>query len=187
MKRPFDYVRQTASVSSKQDKSGRRILITKGAPESVLERCEAIPPELAALLDAQFKAGKRLIAIATRDGGGLSAVTPDDESHLSIAGLLTFEDRPKADAGASLARLKRLGVEVKIVTGDNDQVANRLCQDLGIPVAGTLTGAAIEKMNDDELVRALPATTIFARVTPEQKSRIIPCATNAGHRRGIPW
>lgn len=169
---PFDYERRLMSVLV-QVKGGRRILITKGAPESVLARCEAIPPDLSATLDDQFKSGKRIIAIATRDGSSLSAVTPGEEAHLSIAGLLTFEDRPKADAGASLARLKRLGVDVKIVTGDNDQVANRLCQDLGIHVAGTLTGAAIETMSDVELLQALPATTIFARVTPEQKSRII--------------
>jgi Mg2+-importing ATPase len=177
---PFDYERRLMSVLV-QDESGRRVLITKGAPESVLARCAAIPPELTRTLDDQFKSGKRIIAIATRDGDRLSAVTPGDESNLSIAGLLAFEDRPKAHAGASLARLKRLGVEVKIVTGDNDQVANRLCQDLGIPVAGTLTGAALETMSEVELVRALPATTIFARVTPDQKSRII----RAQRTRGV--
>jgi P-type Mg2+ transporter len=169
---PFDFDRRLMSVLV-EDTTGQRLLITKGAPESVLARCHAVPGALQLALDEQFKSGKRIIAVATRDGAGLSAITPGDESNLSIAGLLTFEDRPKADAGASLARLKRLGVEVKIVTGDNDQVANRLCQDLGIPVAGTVTGAAIETMSDDELVRALPVTTIFARVTPEQKSRII--------------
>jgi Mg2+-importing ATPase len=169
---PFDFDRRLMSVLV-EDNTGQRLLITKGAPESVLARCNAVPAALRLALDEQFKSGKRVIAIATRDAGGLSGVTPSDESDLRCAGLLTFEDRPKEGAGASLARLKRLGVEVKIVTGDNDRVANRLCQDLGIPVGGTLTGAQLEKMSDDEVVRALPATTIFARVTPEQKSRII--------------
>ena len=169
---PFDYERRLMSVLV-QDGSGRRLLVTKGAPESLLARCGATGAALTSTLDEQFKAGKRIIAVATRDGAGLSAVTPDDERDLTLAGLLTFEDRPKSDAGAALARLKRLGIDVKIVTGDNDQVAITLCQELGIAVAGTLTGLAIEAMSDAELVRALPATTIFARVTPDQKSRII--------------
>ena len=78
--------------------------------------------------------------MATREVAGLSIVGPEDESNLSLAGLITFEDRARADAGAAIERLKRLGIEVKIVTGDNDKVATRLCRDLGIEVAGALTG-----------------------------------------------
>jgi Mg2+-importing ATPase len=126
-----------------------------------------------ALLNAQFDAGSRTIAVATRDGDGLSTIGPQDEHDLQFAGFLTFVDRAKPDAGASIERLNKLGITVKIVTGDNDRVASKLCADLGIPVAGTMTGAALEKLSDDELVAALPSTTIFARVTPEQKSRII--------------
>ena len=169
---PFDYDRQRMSVLV-QDPKGARRVITKGAPESVLALCHEVPPSVRALLNAQFDAGSRTIAVATRDGDGLSAIGPQDEHDLQFAGFLTFVDRAKPDAGASIERLNKLGVTVKIVTGDNDRVATKLCADLGIPVAGTLTGTALEKLSDDELVAALPSTTIFARVTPEQKSRII--------------
>jgi Mg2+-importing ATPase len=169
---PFDYERQRMSVLV-QDPKGAHRVITKGAPESVLALCHDVPPSVRALLNAQFDAGSRTIAVATRDGDGLSTISPQDEHDLQFAGFLTFVDRAKPDAGASIERLNKLGITVKIVTGDNDRVATKLCADLGIPVAGTLTGTALEKLCDDELVAALPSTTIFARVTPEQKSRII--------------
>ena len=169
---PFDYDRQRMSVLV-QDRNGRRLVVTKGAPESVLALCSKVAPSVRALLDAQFDAGSRIIAVATRDGDGLATLSPQDEHDLTLAGFLTFVDRAKPDVGASIELLNRLGVTVKIVTGDNDRVASKLCADIGVPVAGTLTGAALEKLSDDELVAALPSTTIFARVTPEQKSRII--------------
>ncbi len=169
---PFDYDRRRMSVLV-QDGSGRRMIMTKGAPESVLACCHEVAADARTLLDAQFEAGSRIIAVATRDADGLSTLSPQDEHDLVLAGFLSFVDRAKAGAGASIARLNALGITVKIVTGDNERVANKLCAELGVPVAGTLTGAALEKLNDDELVAALPSTSIFARVTPEQKSRII--------------
>ncbi len=169
---PFDYERRLMSVLA-VDESGDRLVITKGAPESVLARCREVPESFSSVLDRQFEAGSRVIAVATRDGQGLSDLSPADERDLTIAGLLTFIDRPKVDAGASLERLHRLGISVKIVTGDNDRVANKLCLDLGIAVAGTVTGRELDGMSDDALAAVLPSTTIFARVTPEQKSRII--------------
>jgi Mg2+-importing ATPase len=169
---PFDFTRRLMSVVV-QDRAGRRRLITKGAPESVFALCATVVPEAQAALDAQFRAGKRVIAVATREAQGVSVIAREDERDLSLAGFLTFEDRPKAGAGTSLARLKRLGIDVKVVTGDNDQVANHVCENLGITVSGTITGVALEAMSDAELIHALPTTTIFARVSPEQKSRII--------------
>ena len=169
---PFDYERRLMSVLV-QAPDGTRTLITKGAPESVLSRCSQTPPTFRAILDEQFDAGRRVIAVATRDAAALGRVSARDETNLSLAGLITFEDRAREDAGAAIERLKRLGIDVKIVTGDNEKVAIRLCHDLGVDVAGAMTGEAIEAMTDDTLVQALATTTIFARVTPEQKSRII--------------
>jgi Mg2+-importing ATPase len=169
---PFDYNRRLMSVLVK-DEDGRRLMITKGAPESVLARCGDLSASAQSLLNAQFEAGSRVVAVATREGAGLSTVTPAAEHDLTLAGFLTFVDRVKPEAGPSIERLRRLGVTVKIVTGDNDRVASKLCADLGIAVAGTLTGSAVDAMTDEALAAALPTTTIFARVTPEQKSRII--------------
>jgi Mg2+-importing ATPase len=139
----------------------------------VLERCRAVPAGARAALDAQFAAGARVVAVATRDAGDRTALGPDDERGLGLAGFLTFVDRPKADAADALARLARLDVRVKVITGDNDRVAEKVCRDLGLAVDGTLTGARLDELDDAELAAALPATTIFARVTPDQKSRII--------------
>ena len=167
---PFDYERRAMSVIV--DDGARRTLIMKGAPESVLARCTTVPPTFTALLDTQFAAGVRAIAIATRDAAASDLVS-GDERDLTIAGVLVFIDPPKVGAADSIARLERLGIALKIVTGDNELVAAKVCRDLAIPTAGTLTGATLATMNDADLTRALASTTIFARVSPEQKARII--------------
>jgi len=169
---PFDYDRRMMSVLVQAD-TGRRLIVSKGAPESVLSRCGEIGAAARTVLDAEFAAGHRVIAVATREASGCSTVAPSDEHDLVLAGFLTFVDPPKHDASASLARLHRLGIVVKVVTGDNERVAQRVCADLGLRVHGTLTGVDLERMDDAQLAGALPQTTIFARVSPDQKSRII--------------
>ncbi|HET8529449.1 MAG TPA: magnesium-translocating P-type ATPase [Gaiellaceae bacterium] len=168
--RPFDYERRLASALV-VGPDGERQVVVKGAPEVVLDRCTAVPAGARRALDAQFEAGSRVVAVATRPGG--RALGADDETGLELAGFLTFLDRPKADAAAALRKLAELEVEVKVITGDNDRVAAKVCTDLGLPVRGVLLGSALEQLDDDELTAALPQTTVFARVTPEQKSRII--------------
>ncbi|MGH3085588.1 MAG: HAD-IC family P-type ATPase, partial [Gaiellaceae bacterium] len=107
------------------------------------------------------------------------------EHDLQLQGFLCFADPPKTDAAASLERLARLGVTVKIVTGDNGRVAEEVCSDLGLQSLGTLTGTELERLSDAELTAALPHTTIFARVTPEQKSRIIRAQRALGSEVGF--
>jgi Mg2+-importing ATPase len=169
---PFDYKRRLMSALL-EDENGNRILVTKGAPESVLARCTNVGEAARSLLTRQFDAGSRVVAVATRDGGGIGALSSADEHDLTLSGFLAFADPPKYHAGASLERLRQLGIAVKIVTGDNDRVASKVCADLGVAVQGSVTGSALEGMNDDVLATVLPSTTIFARVTPDQKSRII--------------
>jgi Mg2+-importing ATPase len=169
---PFDYQRRLASVLVDPVGGGRQIIV-KGAPEIVLARCAGVPPDAQAVLDRQFDAGSRVIAVATRAAGDRSTLSADDEHDLALAGFLTFVDRPKADANDALERLRRLDVEVKVITGDNDRVAQKVCADLGLPVDGTLTGTELDRLDDAQLAAVLPQTTIFARVTPAQKSRVI--------------
>jgi P-type Mg2+ transporter len=169
---PFDYQRRLASVLV-EGADGSRQVIVKGAPETVLARCSNVPPQAQAVLDAQFTAGSRVIAVATRAAEGRTTLNAEDEHDLRLTGFLTFVDRPKADAGEALERLRRLDVQVKIITGDNDRVAQKVCADIGLAVDGTLTGAELDRLDDAQLADALPNTTLFARVTPEQKSRII--------------
>lgn len=169
---PFDYERRLMSVLV-EDGAGRRRIITKGAPESVMERCRDVPPSAHEILRRKFDEGSRTIAIATRDADGLTSVSPAEERDLTFAGFLCFADPLKADAGQAIERLAKLGVTVTILTGDNELVATKVCRDLQIPVRGVLTGHRMDQMSDDQLAAALPTTTIFARVTPEQKSRVI--------------
>ena len=123
-----------------------------------------------------FAAGSRVVAVATRPAQGLETLTAAEERDLELCGFLFFADPPKANAAASLERLAKLGVTVKVVTGDNGRVAEKVCADLGVASLGTLTGSELEAMSDAQLAEALPRTSIFARVTPEQKSRIIRAA-----------
>ncbi|HZU19515.1 MAG TPA: magnesium-translocating P-type ATPase [Candidatus Dormibacteraeota bacterium] len=169
---PFDHERRLMSVLVEWPGRGR-LLLSKGAPEAVLERCVSTPEPVRAALDAAFAAGARVVAVASRPAPDREAVAASDERDLELAGLLIFDDPIKRDAAAALARLARLGIEVKVVTGDNDQVARQTCLTLGLRVTGVLTGSELDRIDDRELARRLPLTTIFARVTPEQKSRIL--------------
>ncbi len=175
---PFDHERQLASVVVRA--AGTATLVTKGAPEAVLERCTDVPAEARALLDRLFGEGARVVAVATREAGGLTAPSAADEKDLRLAGFLTFVDRPKAGAGAAVAQLAALGIAVKIITGDNGAVAAKVCDDLAIPVTGTLTGNELEALDDDALAAAMPGISIFARVSPDQKSRLIKVARRTG-------
>ncbi len=169
---PFDHDRRMTSVLVDDPDRGR-ILITKGAPESVLACCDSVSTESQRTLDAEFGGGSRVIAVASRPAPDASTVVAADERALTLDGYLVFLDRPKPDAAASLQRLAALGITVKVVTGDNLVVAEKVCRDLGLVVAGTLTGADIEALDDDALRARIVDVTIFARVSPEQKARLI--------------
>jgi Mg2+-importing ATPase len=176
---PFDHDRQLASVLV-DGPDGHPLVVVKGAPESVLARCDGVPGTAHATLEGLFAEGSRVVAVAVRDGTGVTALTTGDESGLTLVGFLTFADRPKADAGTSIARLEALGVDVKIITGDNGLVASKLCSDIGIVSAGVLSGPDLESLDDDRLEAAIATTTIFARIGPAQKSRIIKVARRSG-------
>ncbi len=176
---PFDHDRQLASVVVRTPE-GETMLVTKGAPEAVLDRAAEAPPAARETLDRLFRDGARVVAVGTRVAPGLNHPTAADERDLHLAGFLTFVDRPKGDAASSIARLRQLGVTVKVITGDNGLVAAKVCRDLGVEVERVVAGAELQHMDDDELATAIPHTTVFARVSPEQKSRIIKIARRTG-------
>ncbi|MFZ0251434.1 MAG: magnesium-translocating P-type ATPase [Acidimicrobiales bacterium] len=176
---PFDHERQLASVLV-EEPGGSPLLVAKGAPEAVLQRCHGVPEEARSTLQGLFSEGARVVAVATRPAQDVTSLTAADEQELELAGFLTFADRPKADAGASIAQLRRLGVDVKIITGDNGLVAAKVCSDIGVECAGVLSGEEVEALNDDGLSAAILTTTVFARIKPEQKSRIIKVARRTG-------
>jgi Mg2+-importing ATPase len=168
----FDHQRRRTTVLVREAGRPAR-LISKGAPEDVLALCGPTPPVVQAMLDEQFDAGSRVVAVATRPAAGLGRLTPADERDLSLAGFLIFLDRPKANARESLDRLEALGISMKIATGDNAKVAEKVCAEVGVLSGGTLTGAEIDQMTDADLAASARTATIFARVSPEQKARII--------------
>jgi Mg2+-importing ATPase len=180
---PFDHERQLGSVLA--DGPAGRLVVAKGAPEAILERCAHVPAGAEVVLDDLFACGSRVVAVATRPAVDLTALTPAEEQDLELRGFLCFADPPKTDAASSLERLAKLGVTVKIVTGDNGRVAEKVCADLGMQSLGTLTGSELEAMSDAELAEALARTSIFARVTPEQKSRIIRAQRTLGSDVGF--
>ena len=176
---PFDHERRMVSVLV-QDQAGVRTLVTKGAPESVLGRCAAVPGAARDALAREFAAGNRVVAVATRPAADEHQLTAADERGLQLAGLLVFLDPPKQDAADSLQRLASLGIAVKVVTGDNPAVAVKVCRDLGLAAGGALTGAELDALDDAQLAAAIPATTVFARVSPEHKARIVRVQRRSG-------
>ncbi len=181
---PFDHGRRMISVSLR-DAAGITTLITKGAPEAVLERCLDVPAATHEALAAEFSAGNRVVAVATRTTDDRPP-TAADEHDLRLVGLLVFLDPPKDDAAAALARLAALGIVVKVVTGDNPAVAVKACHDLGLADPGhttrcsALVGADLDALDDAELAVAIARTTVFARVSPEHKARIVRVQRRSG-------
>ena len=181
---PFDHERRLMSVLV-ETPYGKRRLITKGAPESLLSICHTVSPAARVTVDQLFAAGARVIAVGSRAWTGEPSCSRSDERNLELAGFIAFEDTPKADAADSLALLKRLEVEVKVVTGDNALVAQTVCSGLGLDFGETISGPELETLDDAELLRRLPRTGIFARVSPEQKSRIIRAQRSLGKDVGF--
>jgi Mg2+-importing ATPase len=114
-----------------------------------------------------------VIAVAARAAPGLATIRDEDEHDLTLAGFLVFVDQPKADAAESLGRLAQLGIVLKVITGDSVEVAVKVCQDLGLHVLGAMTGDQVDAMNDEALGEAIDHTTVFGRIGPETKARIV--------------
>ena len=168
---PFDHARR--ATSALLDDAGRRVLVVKGAPEQVLQKCEGVPDAAHGTLAALFTSGRRVVAVASKPAPELTVLTADNECGLVLDGFLVFADEPKAAARDSLAQLAALGIELKVATGDNPKVAEKVCADLGLPSKGTVTGAAMDTLDDARFDDAARDNTIFARISPEQKARLI--------------
>jgi Mg2+-importing ATPase len=175
---PFDHERRRTSVLV--DGPDGRLLVTKGAPEELLAGCLNVSPQARTDLDAELAAGGRVVAVASRPAPGRQVIDPADERDLTLAGYLIFRDAPKRDARAALADLARLGIAVKVITGDHPAVAGRVCAELGLPVTGVLTGTDVAALDDAGLRAALPGTTVFARISPNDKARIVRAQRTAG-------
>ena len=181
---PFDHDRRCVSVLADDD--DQRLLITKGAPETVLDLCIDVPDRARRVLEREFAAGNRVVAIATRAAPDSPPSSRTTSTTCTSPASSCFLDQPKPSAAGSISRLAGLGITVKIVTGDNPLVAETVCRTLGLDSEGTLTGPDLDALDDDALTAAVTHTTIFARVSPEQKARILTCAAASRLGGGVP-
>jgi Mg2+-importing ATPase len=180
---PFDHTRRAASALVGFD--DQRVLVVKGAPEQVMANCVAVPDSAGPTLAGLFADGRRVVAVASKSAPELSAIVAYDESGLTLEGFLVFADEPKAAARDSLTMLAALGIEVKVATGDNAQVAEKVCAELGLASKGTVTGAMLESLDDAAFDDRVQNCTIFARISPEQKARLITSARRHGRSVGF--
>jgi Mg2+-importing ATPase len=169
--RPFDHERRVSVVIA--DAADGRWLVVKGEPERILAQCANISDQAHAALAELYQRGARVIAVAAKSAPGVTAIRDEDEHDLTLAGYLVFVDQPKADAAASLGRLAELGIVLKVITGDSVEVAVKVCQDLGLDVLGSMTGDQVDALDDTSLGEAIDHTTVFARIGPETKARIV--------------
>jgi Mg2+-importing ATPase len=197
---PFDFVRRRMSVVVEDD-TGLNTLICKGAVEEVLGLCTRVEvkgeviqvlPEHDAkrrqLADDLNGQGFRVIALAYKQMPGSSdapVYSVKDESDLILLGFLAFLDPPKDTAAEALKRLHSLSVDVKVLTGDNEIITTYICKQVGMPVEHLLLGSQIETMSETELAEAASATTVFARLAPAHKERIIRALQSKGHVLGF--
>lgn len=195
---PFDFERRRVSVLV--ESAGERSLIIKGAPEEILrlsthvETPGNLPVPLTddarAQLEARFHAlsaeGFRLLGIASRaEPADLAKADPSDEKDLAFAGFAVFLDPPKASAEAALAALSASGVALKVLTGDNEQVARHVCAKLNFDPGGVINGPELATLSDEALVARMAGTRLFCRLTPQQKLRIITVLKRLGQTIGF--
>ena len=194
---PYDFIRKRLSVVVDSDPGTeiKPLLITKGALDNVLAICtrvragDAVVPldrEHHVAIDARYAEwsaqGYRVLGVAVRDVPRQAAYTVDsDECDMIFAGFLLFFDPPKPDARETLAALAQLGVQVKIITGDNRLVARHVAETVGLPVDSILPASEMEELRDEALWNVAERTTIFAEVDPNQKERIILALRKMGH------
>ncbi len=194
---PFDFSRKLMSVVVETPEGSHR-LISKGATEAVFQRCASFELEgkiypIDPLLITEFKEecdelsadGFRVLAIAYKDADRRAAYSKDDERELVLKGYVAFLDPPKETAAPAILALKNHGIGVKVLTGDNELVSRKICQEVGLATDRVLLGGQVEAMSDAELGEAAESATLFARLSPAHKQRIIRAVQGKGHVVGF--
>ena len=190
---PFDFLRKKISVVVRE--AGQCSLITKGAPEELLPSCSAYlennsqhpmnPEKHRICLDVYRSLsadGYRVLAVAEKQlPATCSFVGVAEENNLVFCGFAAFFDQPKKDVELVLRELKDVGITVKVLTGDNELVTTKVCQEVGMEGRGVLLGKDIENMNDDTLCLQVEKATIFARCSPIEKDRILSALRRNNH------
>jgi Mg2+-importing ATPase len=195
---PFDFQRRIMSVVVRT-REGKDRIITKGAPEAIFSRCQQFEldgqlfpmehiriKELTQEYEELSRNGFRVLAIASKDVERRdTGYGRNDEKGLTLNGYLAFLDPAKETAAPAIQALQQHGISVKVVTGDNDLVARKICADVGLATERTLLGVQIDGMTDEVLADAAECTALFARVSPAHKQRIIQALQLRGHTVGF--
>jgi Mg2+-importing ATPase len=193
---PYDFKRKRLSILAADD--GRSALITKGAVPNVLAVCDSaetpggktVPLDqardridrLVADLSGQ---GYRVLAVAQRDLGSAGEVGAADEAHMTLVGFLTFLDPPKPGVDQTVRELNELGISLRLITGDSRLAAAHIAQAIGLDAPRVVTGAELDRADDDSLGRLVEDASVFAEVEPQHKERIINALRRAGHVVGF--
>jgi len=195
---PFDFQRRRMSVVV-EDGEGEHLLICKGAVEEVIAACDSVAygertekihkdhgkhaEEMVAKMSSE---GFRLVALAVKRLPMTKTIYASfDESKMTLVGFLAFLDPAKASASKAIAELAKYGVVVKILTGDNELVTRKICADVGFGIVGALTGSDITEMSDAELAQAVDSVTVFSKLEPAHKERVIHAIQKNGHVVGF--
>ena len=195
---PFDFERRRVSVVVEHE-DGRRHMVTKGAIEEVLQVCTEVEYDgsvvplsddmrekvLATAYDLADK-GMRVLGVARKANPAAAGVlSGKDEQGMTLIGYLAFLDPPKRSAAQAVAALREHGVTTKVLTGDSMRVACTVCETIGLHVEGTLDGAAVAQLSDAELAERVEHVTVFAKLSPDQKVRVVRALRARGHVVGF--
>jgi Mg2+-importing ATPase len=195
----FDYSRRRVTVVTAGEQPGQHTLITKGAPAEVLGCCSRVRSggrnrqlslagraRATRLADSFAADGVRLLAVAVATRRSRPGrYRPADESDLTLIGFAGFRDTPSQSASRAVAELAGLGITIKIITGDHPQLAARVCRDVGIDAGRVVTGSEVALLDDQALAAVAEAGTVFARVDPAQKARLVRSLRSGGHTVGF--
>ncbi|WP_407533979.1 magnesium-translocating P-type ATPase [Elizabethkingia miricola] len=206
---PFDFERRRMSVVLNTSK-GKHLMISKGAVEEMLSLCkyaldpgddhslhiendnivpldEAMKQKILKMSEKLNAEGLRVLLVAIREFEGNHPLNYSvaDENNLTLTGFIGFLDPAKPSAEPSIKALHKLGVEVKVITGDNDIVAKKICHDVGIPINNIMLGEELDHISDEELSKNMDLYSIFAKVSPLQKQRIVKVLKSKGHTVGF--
>ena len=195
---PFDFTRRRLTTAV-QDRSGKTQMVTKGAVEEMLSICafaecdgkvqpltDEVRRRILQTVETLNDKGFRVLAIAQKSNPSpVGAFGVKDECDMVLIGYLAFLDPPKESTADAIKALKHHGVTTKILTGDNEKVTRTICKQVGLKVRNMLLGSDLDGMSDQELARAAESTDVFAKLTPDQKARVVSILRENGHTVGF--
>lgn len=192
---PYDFIRKRLSVVVMKD--GRHLMITKGAVKNILEVCVNAENANEGIVDIRIvkekinnnfesycRQGFRTIAVAYKDVTDDPVITKDDETGMTFLGFILLSDPPKEGIIQSISALQKLGIRLKIISGDNELVVRHLATQIGLDVTEVLTGIEMYKMTNEALVRKVNTVDVYAEIEPSQKERIIKSLQQSGNAVG---